>query len=193
MKIINKKNAIRQLKKGLPILFSTDTLPAIGCLPEYSELIYKIKKREKNKALILMGSEISQIFDYVHINARNDFKDIAEKYWPGPLTMVIPINEKKKLKIGASNNTLGIRIPNSLMARSLISETGPLATSSANISGMPSKTTAQQVSMNFPFLNLLGPVPWENCSGQASTIISWSSKGKWELIREGNLSIEGIY
>ena len=193
MKIINKKNAIRQLKKGLPILFSTDTLPAIGCLPEYSELIYKIKKREKNKALILMGSEISQIFDYVHINARNDFNDIAEKYWPGPLTMVIPINEKKKLKIGASNNTLGIRIPNSLMARSLISETGPLATSSANISGMPSKTTAQQVSMNFPFLNLLGPVPWENCSGQASTIISWSSKGKWELIREGNLSIEGIY
>ena len=192
MKIINKKNAIRLLKNGLPLLFSTDTLPAIGCLPEYSELIYKIKKREKNKALILMGSEISQILDYVHISARNDFKDIAEKYWPGPLTMVIPINQKKKLKIGASNNTLGIRIPNSLMARSLISETGPLATSSANISGMPSKTTAQQVSMNFPFLNLLGPVPWENCSGQASTIIAWSSKGKWELIREGHLVIEGI-
>ena len=192
MKIINKKNAIRLLKNGLPLLFSTDTLPAIGCLPEYSELIYKIKKREKNKALILMGSEISQILDYVHINARNDFKDIAEKYWPGPLTMVIPINQKKKLKIGASNNTLGIRIPNSLMARSLISETGPLATSSANISGMPSKTTAQQVSINFPFLNLLGPVPWENCSGQASTIIAWSSKGKWELIREGHLVIEGI-
>ena len=117
---------------------------------------------------------------------------IAEKYWPGPLTMVIPINQKKKLKIGASNNTLGIRIPNSLMARSLISETGPLATSSANISGMPSETTAQQVSINFPFLNLLGPVPWENCSGQASTIIAWSSKGKWELIREGHLVIEGI-
>ena len=192
MKIINKKNAIRLLKNGLPLLFSTDTLPAIGCLPEYSELIYKIKKREKNKALILMGSEISQILDYVHISARNDFKDIAEKYWPGPLTMVIPINQKKKLKIGASNNTLGIRIPNSLMARSLISETGPLATSSANISGMPSKTTAQQVSINFPFLNLLGPVPWENCSGQASTIIAWSSKGKWELIREGHLVIEGI-
>ena len=90
MNLVNFKSALKTLKKGLPIIFPTDTLPAIGCLPKFSEVIYEYKKRDKNKPLILMGSEYKQLIDYVHESAKEDFESIASKYWPGALTIVIP-------------------------------------------------------------------------------------------------------
>ena len=63
MKVINNKLALEKLNIGLPIIFQTDTLPAIGCLPKFSEIIYKIKKRDRNKPLILMGAENSKLID----------------------------------------------------------------------------------------------------------------------------------
>ena len=47
MKVINEKLAVEKLKRGLPIIFQTDTLPAIGCLPKFSKIIYEIKKRNR--------------------------------------------------------------------------------------------------------------------------------------------------
>jgi len=192
MKIISKIEALEKLKIGKPIIFQTDTLPAIACMPEYSNIIYKIKKRDKNKALILMGSQVQQVLDYVENDARDDFQKVAEKFWPGPLTLIIPIRKNKILNFTSSDNTLGIRIPDSLTARSLILETGPLATSSANISGLDTSFVAESVSNDLPDVDLLGPVPWEECSGLGSTIISWVKNGKWRLVREGQIPISKI-
>ena len=192
MKIISQIEAFEKLKIGKPIIFQTDTLPAIGCMPKYSQIIYKVKKRDKNKALILMGSQIKQVLDYVDNDARDDFQKVAEKFWPGPLTIIIPIKKNKSLNFISGENTLGIRIPNSLMARSLILETGPLATSSANISGLDTSFDAESVSRDLPEVDLLGPVPWEECSGLGSTIISWVKDGKWRLVREGQIPFSKI-
>ncbi len=192
MKIISKIEALEKLKIGKPIIFQTDTLPAIACMPEYSNIIYKIKKRDKNKALILMGSQVQQVLDYVENDARDDFQKVAEKFWPGPLTLIIPIRKNKSLNFTSSENTLGIRIPDSLTARSLILETGPLATSSANISGLDTSFVAESVSNDLPDVDLLGPVPWEECSGLGSTIISWVKNGKWRLVREGQIPMSKI-
>ena len=161
-------------------------------MPKYSEMIYKVKKREKNKALILMGSQIQQVLDYVDHDAIDDFQKVAEKFWPGPLTLIIPIRKNKSLNFISSENTLGIRIPNSLTARCLISETGPLATSSANISGLDTSFDAASVSNDLPEVDLLGPIPWEECSGLGSTIISWVKEGKWRLVRNGQIPISKI-
>ena len=192
MKIISQIEALEKLKTGKPIIFQTDTLPAIACKPEYSNIIYKIKKRDKNKALILMGSQVQQVLDYVENDARDDFQKVAEKFWPGPLTLIIPIRKNKSLNFISSENTLGIRIPDSLTARSLILETGPLATSSANISGLDTSFHAESVSNDLPDVDLLGPVPWEKCSGLGSTIISWTKDGKWRLVREGQIPLSKI-
>ncbi len=81
---------MKTLKSGLPIIFPTDTLPAIGCLPKFSRIIYEFKKRDRNKPLILMGSERHQLIDFVHDSAKKDYENIASKYWPGALTMIIP-------------------------------------------------------------------------------------------------------
>tara|TARA_B100000945_G_C20220502_1_gene520379 strand:+ start:67 stop:660 length:594 start_codon:yes stop_codon:yes gene_type:complete len=192
--VVSKQKAIDKLNKGYPLGFQTDTLPAIGCMPEFAEIIYKLKKREKNKALILMGSDVSQLLSYVHQLAKSDFMKMAEQFWPGPLTLITPLSDEKKptINFNININTLGLRVPNSITAKSLISETGPLATSSANISGLSTSSTATQVSKDLPGLDLLGPIPWEKCSGKASTIISWAGKGKWQLIRRGQIIIPSI-
>ena len=192
MNVINQKLALEKLNTGLPIIFQTDTLPAIGCLPKFSEIIYKIKKRDKNKPLILMGAENYQFNNFVHKSALVDYKNMAYKYWPGPLTMIIPISEKSKTLFSSNNLTLGLRIPNSMMAKFFLKKSGPLLTSSANLSGSPTATCAKDISIDLPNVDILGPVPWEKCSGKASTIISWVNSGEWKIIREGELLIPGI-
>ena len=193
MNVINTETALDKLNSGLPIIFQTDTLPAIGCLPEFSQIIYDIKKRDSNKPLILMGAENEQLIDYVHESAKEDYENLAAKYWPGALTMIIPVSENKKSTVTSKNFTLGLRIPNSHIAQSLIRETGPLLTSSANISGIQGSIKAEGISLDLPNVDILGPLPWERCSGKASTIISWVKYGDWNLIRKGQVSINGLY
>ena len=192
MNLINCQSAFKLLKSGLPVVFPTDTLPAIGCLPKFSHIIYEFKKRDKNKPLILMGSDQNQLIDYVHESAKEDYENIASKYWPGALTMVIPSSGQGSETITSNDHTIGLRIPNSYMAQSLLTEIGPLLTSSANISGFKGSITAEGIALDFPSLGILGPVPWEKSSGKASTIISWKKNSDWRLIRKGEVSVEEL-
>ena len=120
MNLVDCESALETLESGLPIIFPTDTLPAIGCLPEFSDVIYKFKKRDKSKPLILMGSEQKQLIDYVHESAKEDYENMASTYWPGALTIVIPCSENKHVILTSKDFTLGLRIPNSDMAKALI-------------------------------------------------------------------------
>ena len=193
MNLIDCKSASKTLKSGLPIIFPTDTLPAIGCLPRFSNIIYEFKKRDRNKPLILMGSEQKHLIDYVHQSAKEDYENIASKYWPGALTIVIPVSEKQTKILTSNDLTLGLRVPNSYMAQSLMKETGPLLTSSANISGFKGSTTVEGIALDFPSVKILGPIPWGKRSGKASTIIFWKKSGDWRLIREGEVLVRELY
>ena len=192
MHLINCKSALKSLKSGLPIIFPTDTLPAIGCLPKFAKIIYEFKKRDRNKPLILMGADHKQLIEYVHESAKEDFENIASKYWPGALTLVIPSSKKHTAILTSKDFTLGLRIPKSYMAQSLMKETGPLLTSSANISGFTGSITAEGIALDFPLIEILGPIPWEKSSGKASTIISWQKSGEWSLIREGEILVREL-
>ena len=192
MRVINCKSALKILKRGLPVIFQTDTLPAIGCLPKFAEIIYEFKKRDRNKPLILMGSEQKQLIDYVHESAKDDFKNIASKYWPGALTMVIPSSKRERPILTSMDSTLGLRIPNSSMAQSLMQETGPLLTSSANISGFKGSITVEGIALDFPSVDIVGPIPWEKNSGKASTIITWKKNRDWRVIRQGEVLVKDL-
>ena len=193
MNLVDCKSALKTLKSGLPIIFPTDTLPAIGCLPQFFNIIYELKKRDRDKPLILMGSEHKQLIDYVHESAKEDYENIASKYWPGALTMVIPASEKQTSILTSDDLTIGLRIPNSHMAQSLIRETGPLLTSSANISGFKGSITVEGIFIDFPSVKILSPIRWGKSSGRASTIISWEKSRTWRLIREGEVLVGELY
>ena len=82
MNLVDCKSALKTLKSALPKILPTDTLPAIGCLPKFPNIIYELKKRDRDKPLILMGSEHKQLIDYVHQSAKEDYENISSKYCP---------------------------------------------------------------------------------------------------------------
>ena len=107
--------------------------------------------------------------------------------------MIIPAWEQQNELVTSKDHTLVLRIPHSSIAQSLIEETGPLLTSSANISGFTGSITAEWITLDFPSVEILGHIPWEKSSGKASTIISWKRIGDWRLIREGEVFVKELH
>ncbi len=175
-----------KLKKGSLALFPTDTLPALCAYPQFSEKIWTIKKRPSNKPLILMGGCLDDLFEFVKPSAIEDGLKLAKNYWPGALTIVLPTIGNFSKNLNSNSNSLGLRIPALKLARDLLMQTGPLATTSANISGQPPVRDALEASIQFPGIPKLAPVPWPKSSGIASTVVEWKA-GKWNLLRSGSV------
>ncbi len=176
----------KKLKKGSLGLFPTDTLPALCSYPKYSQKIWAAKNRPINKPLILMGGCLEDLFEFVEPYAIEDGLKMAKIYWPGALTIILPTIGNISEYLNCNSNYLGFRVPALRLARDLLLKTGPLATTSANISGKTPVKDALEASMQFPGTPILGPVPWPSSSGMASTIIEWN-QGKWKLIRAGSV------
>ncbi len=173
-----------KLQHGSLALFPTDTLPALCSYPEYSKKIWTIKKRPSSKPLILMGACLDDLFEFVHPCALEEGLKLAKIYWPGALTMVLPTIGNFSENLNGNSNSVGFRVPALRLARDLLMKTGPLATTSANISGEEPAKDANEASIQFPGIPMLAPIPWPNSSGMASTVIEWE-KGKWNLLRPG--------
>jgi len=175
-----------KLKNGSLALFPTDTLPALCSYPKYSKKIWSIKKRPLNKPLILMGGCLEDLFELVRPCAIEDGLKIAKHYWPGALTIILPTIGNISDSLNCNSDSLGFRVPALQIARDLLLKTGPLATTSANISGNPPVKDALEASIQFPRIPMLAPVPWPRGSGMASTVIEWN-EGKWKLLRAGSV------
>ena len=177
-----------KLKKGSLALFPTDTLPALCSHPKFSKKIWTIKKRPLTKPLILMGGCLEDLFEFVDPCAIEDGLKLAQKYWPGALTIVLPAIGKNSNNLNLDSNSLGFRVPDLRIARDLLMKTGPLATSSANISGESPVKNELEASIVFPGVPLLAPLPWPKSSGLASTVVEWN-KGEWNLLRAGSVAL----
>jgi len=175
-----------KLKEGSLALFPTDTLPALSSYPKYSKKIWTIKKRPKSKPLILMGGCLDDLFEFVNPCAIEDGLELAKIYWPGALTIILPTIGNFSENLNCDSNSLGFRVPALRIARDLLMKTGPLATTSANISGEAPVKDAIEASIQFPGIPLLAPLPWPNSSGMASTVVEWK-EGKWNLLRPGSV------
>jgi len=174
-----------KLKKGSLGLFPTDTLPALCSYTKYSKQIWTIKKRPLHKPLILMGGCIEDLFDFVKPCAIEDGLKMAKIHWPGALTIILPTLGDVSETLNCNSNSIGFRVPDLRVARELLLQTGPLATTSANISGKSPVKDALEASIQFPGVPILGPLPWPSSSGIASTVIEWKGKAKWNLLRPG--------
>ena len=178
-----------KLKKGSLALFPTDTLPALCAYPEFSKKIWTIKKRPSNKPLILMGGCLDDLFEFVEPCAIEEGLKLAKNYWPGALTIVLPTIGNISKNLNSNSNSVGFRVPSLKLARDLLIKTGPLATTSANISGRSPVKDALEASTQFPGIPILAPAPWPNSSGIASTVVEWR-EGKWNLLRSGSVVLK---
>ena len=133
-----------------------------------------------------MGGCFEDLFEFVKPCAIDDGLKMAKLYWPGALTIVMPTRGNLSENLNLNSNSLGFRVPALRLARDLLIRTGPLATTSANISGKSPVKDALEASIQFPGIPILSPVPWPSSSGRASTVIEWN-KGKWKLLRAGSV------
>ncbi|MBF2066266.1 MAG: L-threonylcarbamoyladenylate synthase [Calothrix sp. C42_A2020_038] len=181
--------------KGLLVSFPTDTVPALATKPENSALIYQSKQRSLDKPLILMAANPSDLWDYVtgSDSELKIWREVAAKYWPGALTMVLPTNSVVAKTMNPTDpTTIGVRVPASKIARSILEQTGPLATTSANLSGQSALLTMAEIAAQFPqALTLLESESLDTTPaiGVPSTVVKWTGKD-WQILRQGAVKFD---
>jgi L-threonylcarbamoyladenylate synthase len=177
------------------VSFPTDTVPALAAKPDRAELIFVAKQRSQDKPLILMAASAEDLWDYVH-GSRADFQvwqQVAQSFWPGALTLVLPASDQVPAAMNAIDpTTIGVRVPNSAIARQILQQTGPLATTSANLSGQVPLESIAQIEAQFPEVLTLQPSQLSTvvtASSLPSTVAKWTGSG-WKILRQGTVQLE---
>ena len=182
-----------RLRAGEAAIIPTDTLPGLAVLPDQAQTLWRLKCRPADKPLILMGASVNDLLQEVEGSCHREVEALAERYWPGALTLVLPARDDGAGRyLNPGGTTLGCRIPACEQTRALLQISGPLATTSANRSGEPASMTAAEAALVFPDVAQLGPQPWPQPSGQASTVLVWVEVGRWRLVRRGAVIPAGV-
>ncbi len=191
---VSLNELIIRAKSGHLVSFPTDTVPALAILPERAELIFAAKQRPADKPLILMGATAEDLWPYVSGTAaeKEIWQQIAETYWPGPLTLVLPASAlAPKAMNPIDPSTLGIRVPNCELTCQILAATGPMATTSANRSGSPPLTTMASIAAAFPEVFTLKENQRKLGSGLPSTVAKWTGEG-WQILRQGAINLSPV-
>mgnify|MGYP003763162327 FL=1 len=186
--------AVALLRAGELVAFPTDTVYGVGavCWDDAAVArLYVAKVRAPDKAIPILLADIGDLA-LVAAKLSPMCIKLAERFWPGPLTLVVPKAERVSLAVTAGGDTVAVRIPDLALARSLIRAAGaPLATTSANLSGAPPPVTAEeaaaQLGRGVAMILDGGRCP----GGTASTVVDVTGPVP-RLLRSGPLTYEQI-
>jgi L-threonylcarbamoyladenylate synthase len=140
------QTALQILQSGGIVAFPTDTVYGLGALAFNNnaiESIYIAKNRPIEKAIPILIGDLGDL-DKIADDIPNMALRFASRFWPGPLTCVVPKKQILPPAVSATQ-TVAVRIPDHPDARALLRTAGPMAVTSANISGQASPTTAHEV------------------------------------------------
>lgn len=188
------KEAADIINRGGIVVFPTETVYGIGAdalNDEAVDKIFKAKGRPQDNPLIVHISAFDELYGLAKTVPENA-KKLAEKYWPGPLTMILYKKDILSDKITAGLDTAAIRLPENKIALALIKESGkPIAAPSANTSGKPSPTEADHV-----IEDLMGKVDMiidggSTDIGLESTVVDMTSEVPM-ILRPGGVTGENI-
>ena len=190
------KKAAEIIKNGGLVGMPTETVYGLGANalnPKAVLDIFKAKGRPADNPLIVHISDVSQIEKFsLAEEIPENAKILAEKFWPGPLTMIVKKGKAVPDEVSAGLDTVAIRFPSHPVAQKLISFAGlPVAAPSANLSGSPSPTTPQHVMRD-----LKGKIPaiidGGICNvGLESTVITLTENPP-RLLRPGGITLEQL-
>ena len=146
--IENIRTAADIIRDGGLVAFPTETVYGLGADALNSEAVGKVytaKGRPSDNPMIVHIAETSELAGLTD-DISEDMRVLMDKFWPGPMTMIVRRKDIVPDVTTGGLDTVGVRLPSSDVARSLIKESGcPIAAPSANISGRPSPTTAEHV------------------------------------------------
>src|ERR1700729_2210976 len=187
---------VASLNSGNVVALPTDTFYGLAVDPvnlQAVERIYDLKSRARHKPLSLLIAEVAQAYELAR-QIDSAFDRLAEKFWPGPLTIIVKAGSKLPLRGTANTGNLAPRVPEAAIPRAVVARLGlPITATSANLSGLPECTSAtgvrEQLGDELPLIVDGGP------TGRTTptTIVDLSGGGNsWMILREGAIPTHEI-
>jgi L-threonylcarbamoyladenylate synthase len=180
------------LKHGGLVAFPTDTVYGLAALPfksDYVEGLFSAKGRNNSRAIaILIGdyADLPKVVDHFdEISSR-----LAHHFWPGPLTLVVKKHKDLPQEL-SPDGTIGVRMPDHPVALALLRQVGPLAVTSANISGQENANSAEEVKAQLSGRVHLILDGGRTTGGVPSTVVNCLSP-TLTILRAGPISLEAI-
>ena len=182
----NIQKAIACIKNEEVVGIPTETVYGIGVDPLSQaavDKIFNLKEREENKPLSIL---VHSFHDLIKLKIISTVPEIVELYWPGPLTIIVESELNFADGVGTKNpNSIGVRVPDNELALELLKKTGPLAVTSANISGQEDITNERDAEAVFG--DKIGHyLQGSALHGSGSTIVDFRDE-EFKVIREGPL------
>ena len=181
--------AADQIRAGQVLGMPTDTFYGLAADPfnlRAVERVYEIKSRSRHKPLSLLIEDVEQAEDLAN-SLPDEFRALAKKFWPGPLTIIVKAASRLPLKVTANTGNVALRVPAAKIPLEVVKAAGvPITATSANLSGARECTTAdavrEQLKDRISIIIDGGTSPREI----PSTIIDLSDEdGNWRVLREG--------
>jgi tRNA threonylcarbamoyl adenosine modification protein (Sua5/YciO/YrdC/YwlC family) len=184
-----------RIRHGSVVGMPTDTFYGLAVDPynlHAVERVYEIKDRSRHKPLSLLIESVDQAEELAH-NLPDEFHLLAEKFWPGPLTIIVRAAPRLPLKVTANSGNIAVRMPASAAALAVVRALKcPITATSANLAGAVEPTTAEAVveQMGERVQVVLdgGPTP----RNVPTTIVNLTEDGRWFLQREGAIALAEI-
>ena len=190
------QETVDALRSGNPAVYPTETVYGLGVAVAFAEnpsVLYEIKQREQRKPIAWLVSDASDL-DHYGKHVPEFARVLARTFWPGPLTLIVSASDEVPSAFHSNEGTIGLRMPNNEKALELISAVGcPLATTSANISGLKAPKTFGNLSEDVcrQVSAVLKDDDDVNKSGVASTVLDCTGDHP-VMVREGAISISDI-
>jgi tRNA threonylcarbamoyl adenosine modification protein (Sua5/YciO/YrdC/YwlC family) len=184
------------LRRGEVVALPTDTFYGLAVDPvnlRAVDNIYDLKSRARHKPLSLLIADVAQGYELAR-NIDSDFDRLAERFWPGPLTIIVKAGSKLPLRVTANTGNVALRVPEAPICRAVVEELGlPITATSANLRGLPECTYANCVREQFgekiPLIVDGGPT----ARSVATTIVDLSGgANSWMILREGAIPTHEI-
>jgi len=184
-----------RIRHGSVVGLPTDTFYGLAVDPynlHAVERVYEIKERGRHKPLSLLIESVEQAEELAH-ELPDEFYLLAEKFWPGPLTIIVRAAPRLPLKVTANSGNIAVRMPQSAVALAVVRALKcPITATSANLAGAAECTTAeaviQQMGDRVQLVMDGGATP----RNVPTTIVNLAENGQWSLLREGAITLAEI-
>jgi tRNA threonylcarbamoyl adenosine modification protein (Sua5/YciO/YrdC/YwlC family) len=184
------------LDAGQVVALPTDTFYGLAVDPvnlRAVERIYELKERSRHKPLSLLISDVAQAYALARF-CDNAFDRLAERFWPGPLTIIVRAGSKLPLRVTANTGNVALRVPEAPIACAVVEKLGlPITATSANLQGLPECTWAgcvrEQLGGEIPLIVDGGPT----MRSIPTTIVDLTAgDNSWSILREGAIPTHEI-
>ncbi|MEK0318045.1 MAG: L-threonylcarbamoyladenylate synthase [Nitrosopumilus sp.] len=182
---------IKSIKDGKIVVFPTDTVYGIGCDPynkEAVEKVYRIKNRKQGKLFPVLGFSKNELEKIANFNEKAN--KIAEKFWPGRLTLILPLKDEKLKTSMNLENKVAVRVPNNSCALAILEQCNLIIGTSANVSGMESFVDPDECEKNISDYDVF--VDSGKISSKGESTVIEISEDEVVVHRKGSISKEEI-